>query len=99
MQTVGKYFERHNKRSLPAQNPERNLKSCFNFDVHVKSKATAMDFFFCGGCYVKAVKENSDHFGSFFWYFLGVDYYEERNLVRIFHTLRCLLIWQHRTCL
>ena len=40
-----KYFERHNRRSLHAQNPERNLKSFFNFDVHVKSEAIAMDFF------------------------------------------------------
>ena len=40
--TMGKYFERHNKRSLPAQNPGRILKSCFNFDVHVKSKAVAV---------------------------------------------------------
>ena len=42
-----RYFKSHNKRSLRVRDKilRKNLKGSFNFNVHVKSEAAAMDFF------------------------------------------------------
>jgi len=67
------HYKRHDNR-LPRGNKhklrgnihgtERSLKSCFDFDVQVKSEVRGMDFF-CSGHHLEnpAEKETSGHFG------------------------------------
>ena len=57
----------HGNKHKPSGNihsPKRSFKSCFDFDIHVKSEAGVLDFF-CSGHDLDnpTEKENNNHFG------------------------------------